>query len=279
MRLFLGAHPIVHLVYMALLLGLATYHQSFRNKPALCFNMTLNEWNQLIEKTNALSRGLYNGYKDATVTHYYHDPSDKENIFNAKTDSMEALPTFQLQMDNNAVWSKRNPDMEATRTLFEKANKVYMSVADSNKIHFPFYAWSQPERTDQDYMFSWMMLHRLKLDLNKLMAMESIANPYYENDHAHFQIEFVVESNAAYVNHPFQAKLLLIQQSAQPRNILYMVNGDTLSAEKGGGILKNTFKNPGLNTLKCEVQVINPLTKDIKTYRRNVSLMVSPEPN
>lgn len=58
-----------------------------------------------------------------------------------------------------------------------------------------------------------------------------------------------------------------------------MVNGDTLSAEKGGGILKNTFKNPDLNTLECEVQVINPLTKDIKTCRRNVSLMVSPEPN
>ena len=112
-----------------------------------------------------------------------------------------------------------------------------------------------------------------------ITVLTSIANPYYENDHAHFQIEFVVESNAAYVNHPFQAKLLLIQQSAQPRNILYMVNGDTLSAEKGGGILKNTFKNPDLNTLECEVQVINPLTKDIKTCRRNVSLMVSPEPN
>ncbi len=80
--------------------------------------------------------------------------------------------------------------------------------------------------------------------------------------------------NCALAGKPFSGNISLYGYSKLAENIQYFVNGREYESNAGLVHYPDRFSKPGVYTRQLKVQVINPLTKEIKMYMKDFNIAI-----
>lgn len=79
------------------------------------------------------------------------------------------------------------------------------------------------------------------------------------------------------VGEPFEADVFLTEipnKRAFSKNIIVLVNGDTISMESGVARFQKNYTTPGKKNIQVEIQLHNPLTRDITHLKKEYGIVV-----